>query len=94
MISALRQELFRELERLSEAAPDLRFGQMVANLTFLAAGPWDQMLWNVEDEQLLVALRMHLEDLRNRRPDVGGSPETSAPGQPFSCPTSKPPSST
>ncbi len=70
MIDPVRQELLRLLAELSEASPELRFGQAVANLAFLAAGPWDQTLWDVEDEQLLAALRKHLTDLAQRRPNV------------------------
>jgi hypothetical protein len=48
-------------------APEVRLGQLVANLAFLAAGPWDQSLWDLEDDQLLAALRQHLSDLAVRQ---------------------------
>ena len=38
MISAQRQEILRLLERLSELTPDVRFGQLIANLSYLALG--------------------------------------------------------
>jgi hypothetical protein len=63
MIEPTRQEILARLARLSELAPDLRFGQMIANLAFMAAGPWDQTLWNLEDEQLLEAIRRFETDL-------------------------------
>jgi hypothetical protein len=59
--------MLRKLETISELAPDVRFGQLIANLAFLAAGPWDQTLWDLEDEQLLLAIHQHLADLRNRQ---------------------------
>src|SRR5262245_49134162 len=62
MIPPVRQEILRQLERVSELAPDVRFGQLIANLAFLAAGPWDETLWDLEDEQLLAAIREHLSD--------------------------------
>jgi hypothetical protein len=69
MISPLRHDILRLLERVSALAPDVRFGQLVANLAFLAAGPWDQTLWDLEDEQLLTALQQHAEDLARRQED-------------------------
>ena len=66
MIEATRQEILSRLERLSELAPDMRFGQLIANLAFMAAGPWDQTLWNLEDEQLLAAIKQHVADLGRR----------------------------
>jgi hypothetical protein len=67
MISPLRHDILRLLECVSALAPDVRFGQLVANLAFLAAGPWDQTLWDLEDEQLLTALQQHAEDLARRQ---------------------------
>ena len=70
MITPVRQEILRQLERLSELAPDLRFGQLIANLAFLAAGPWDQTLWDLEDDQLLAAIQQHVADLSGRQQSV------------------------
>lgn len=70
MINPVRQEILRHLERISELAPDVRFGQLVANMAFLAAGPWDETLWDLEDEKLLSALRQHLNDLSTRQQGV------------------------
>jgi len=71
MISATRQEILRQLHRLSELAPEMRFGQLVANLAFLAAGPWDETLWNLEDVQLLAAIQQNVLDLEARQEHVG-----------------------
>ncbi|HKI33367.1 MAG TPA: hypothetical protein VKA46_16050 [Gemmataceae bacterium] len=70
MIHPTRLELLRQLERLSELAPDVRLGQLLANLAFLAAGPWDQTLWDLEDEQLLAAIQQHMADLLGRQQNV------------------------
>jgi len=59
--------ILHELERLSELAPDLRFGQMIANLAFLAAGPWNETLWDLEDAQLLAAIRQQIADFASRQ---------------------------
>jgi hypothetical protein len=66
MIEPVRQEILARLARLSELAPDMRFGQLIANLAFMAAGPWDQTLWNLEDEQLVDAIHRLEADLSQR----------------------------
>ena len=66
MIEPTRQEILARLARLSELAPDMRFGQLIANLAFMAAGPWDQTLWDLEDNQLLDAVRQMEADLSGR----------------------------
>ncbi len=71
MIESTRQEILVRLARLSELAPDMRFGQLIANLAFMAAGPWDQTLWNVEDEQLVGAIRQMESDLSQRTGEGG-----------------------
>jgi hypothetical protein len=63
MIEPTRREILDRLERLSGLAPDMRFGQLIANLSFMAAGPWDRTLWDLEDEQLLGAIRKLEADL-------------------------------
>jgi hypothetical protein len=66
MITAERQEILRLLERLSELTPDVRFGQLIANLSYLAVGPTNEAVWEMEDEQLVAALRKHIADLSQR----------------------------
>jgi hypothetical protein len=70
MMPPVRQEILSQLQQLSELAPEMRFGQLIANLAFLAAGPFDQTLWDLEDEQLLAAIRQHLADLTARQQGV------------------------
>lgn len=70
MIDPTRIEIIRHLERISELDPEVRFGQLVASMAFLAKGPWDETLWNLEDDQLLVALRQHLSNLSLREEKV------------------------
>lgn len=71
MIEPTRQEILTRLARLSELAPDVRFGQLIANLAFMAAGPWDQTLWDLEDKQLVEAIRQMESDLYQRTNEVG-----------------------
>jgi hypothetical protein len=60
MMSQSRTELLLALGELSEIHPEMRFGQLVANLTSLVdLAPGG--VWDVEDEALLEAAREHLE---------------------------------
>jgi len=70
MISPDRKEILRLLEQLSELTPDVRFGQLIANLSYLAVGPTNEAIWDMEDEQLLDAIRQHIADLSQRRSGV------------------------
>jgi hypothetical protein len=78
MIEPKRQEILSGLARISELAPELRCGQLVANLAFLAAGPWDQTLWDLEDDQLIEAVRQFEQDLARRAADDVAKAESSA----------------
>jgi hypothetical protein len=60
MTMRVRQDILQILSELSEECPDLRFGQLVANLSYLAKGPANEAIWDVEDEEFLAAARAHL----------------------------------
>ena len=66
MITAQRQEILLLLERLSELTPDVRFGQLIVNLSYLAIGPTNEAIWDMEDEQLAAAIRKHITELSKR----------------------------
>jgi hypothetical protein len=70
MMTAQRQEILRLLERLSELTPDVRFGQLIANLSYLALGSTNEAIWDMEDEQLLAAIRQQIADLSDRSANV------------------------
>jgi hypothetical protein len=70
MIPPQRLEILRLLERLSELTLDMRFGQLIANLSYLAIGPTNEAIWDMEDEQLLAAMRKHIADLSDRPVNV------------------------
>jgi hypothetical protein len=44
MIPAQGQEVLRLLGRRSELTPDVRFGQLIANLSYLAVGPTNEAI--------------------------------------------------
>jgi hypothetical protein len=67
MITSTRRELLQILAELSEFIPDVRLGQLVANLSYLARGPSNASVWDAEDEEMLEAARKHLDQWRARR---------------------------
>jgi hypothetical protein len=66
MIDPTRKEALQVLAELSEVAPDVRLGQLVANLSYLARGLSAEAVWDMEDDELLAAARKHLAVLRAR----------------------------
>ncbi len=70
MIEPTRRDILHALERLSELTPEVRFGQLIANLSYLAVGPTNEAIWEMEDEQLLIAIRQHDSDLSRRQASV------------------------
>jgi hypothetical protein len=67
MSRSVRQELLQVLTELSEVCPDMRLGQLIVNLSYLARGLSNESIWDMEDEELLEAARKHLEEWRARR---------------------------
>jgi hypothetical protein len=63
VIPRIRQEILESLLELSELTPDVRFGQLVANLAYAAVGPTGEAVWDVEDQQLLAAIRDQIRAL-------------------------------
>jgi hypothetical protein len=59
MNSQDRAELLATIAELSQRYPHWRLGQLAANV----AGWADQEIWDIEDEQLLEAARVHLQQL-------------------------------
>ena len=70
MIPPIRQEMLAKLARLCELAPDVRMGQLVAHLGFLAEDRCDRTLWDVEDQDLLAVIEQHHTELSKRQEHV------------------------
>lgn len=66
MTHETRQELLHVLGELSEQCPEVRLGQLIANLGTLAKGPTVEAIWDVEDGELLEAAKRQLEVFRAR----------------------------
>jgi hypothetical protein len=64
MTSPDREDLLRALGELSEAFPEWRFGQMIANMAVVARGATTQAIWDVEDDELRAAIQRHLDRRR------------------------------
>ena len=45
MTTHVRKETLYTLGELSECSPEVRFGQLVANLSYLAKGPTNEAIW-------------------------------------------------
>ena len=57
MTTHVRHDILYVLTELSECCPEMRFGQLIANLSYMAEGPTSEAIWDVEDEKLLAADR-------------------------------------
>jgi hypothetical protein len=64
---ATQHELIAKLADLQRLSPDVRFGQLLANLGFLVEDQTDQSLWDVEDYRLLEVIEKHRADLLRRQ---------------------------
>jgi hypothetical protein len=67
MIRTMPHELVERLAELRELSPDVRFGQLLANLGLLVEDQTDQSLWDIEDARLLEVMDNHRADLLRRQ---------------------------
>jgi hypothetical protein len=66
-MNPVRHELLQVLAELSELVPEVRLGQLIVNLSYLARGLSNESIWDMEDDELLTVARKHLEEWRARR---------------------------
>jgi hypothetical protein len=69
--SELKRESLRALSELVEHCPDVRFGQLIVNLSCIARAPTPEAVWDMEDDELLAATKSHLEDYERRHANIG-----------------------
>lgn len=70
MIDPKRKELLRIIAEISEIAPQIRLGQLLANLSHLSKGDSSlQAVWDAEDDELLGPAAEHLETWKSMRLD-------------------------
>jgi hypothetical protein len=60
-------ELLSRLAELRRALPEMRFGQLIANMALVARGTESSAVWDMEDEELLAAVNWQLAELLARR---------------------------
>ena len=62
--SPVRQDVLNALAEMSEAFPEWRLGQTIANLAVVARGATEGAVWDVEDVELLAAIQRQLDRRR------------------------------
>ncbi|MEX0702634.1 MAG: hypothetical protein WD069_11110 [Planctomycetales bacterium] len=70
MTNSTRGDLLAAIGELSELSPELRLGQLIANLATLARGAKVEAVWDAEDDELLAAAESLRERLRERSDSV------------------------
>ena len=70
MTRSERDELLDQLREMISLCPEMRFGQLIANLAVFARGTETGAVWDMEDDELLKAVKWQLNELAGRRPAV------------------------
>jgi hypothetical protein len=70
MIPTTRNELIEKLADIHSLSTDVRFGQLLANLSFLVEDQTDRSLREVDDHRLLEIMEKHRVDLARRQADA------------------------
>jgi len=70
MNSTTHDELLEWITELRRALPSMRFGQLMANLATIARGANQGAIWDVEDEELISAIRWQLKQLASEAGEV------------------------
>ena len=60
---AVHDELMGSLAELHRALPSMRLGQLIANMATVSRGAVPGAIWEMEDEELLAAIRWQLQQL-------------------------------
>jgi hypothetical protein len=67
-------ELIESLVEIRQALPSMRLGQLIANLATVARGSVPGAIWEMEDQELLDAIRWQLRQLADCvEPEVAGN---------------------
>lgn len=67
MTTESRDRLLRAIAELGREAPELRLGQLVANVATLARGAQVEAIWDADDDDLLTAAERLLARYRERK---------------------------
>jgi hypothetical protein len=63
MSVAVHDEVIEALAELRRVLPSMRLGQLIANMATVARGAVAGAIWEMEDEELLAAIRWQLQHL-------------------------------
>jgi hypothetical protein len=66
MTDSLRTELLHTLSEVAELSPDVRIGQMLANVGFLVEARAGGSIWDIEGSDLLRVVQEHKDELERR----------------------------
>ena len=66
MNTVIQDELIESLVELRRLLPSMRLAQLIANMATVARGAVSGATWDVEDEELLAAIRWQLDQLSAR----------------------------
>lgn len=58
--------LLRMLEKMSKKYPDMRLGQLVANIASWTTSESKSVIWDVEDSDLIAACKRSLDNHEHR----------------------------
>ena len=67
MTDSVRDHLLYRLSELMQLCPEMRFGQLIANMAVVARGADVSGMWEMEDDELLAAVEWQIEELIKRR---------------------------
>ena len=70
MKTPLQRDLLGKLDAAVEVSPEVRMGQLMAQLGVLSEDEFGRSLWDVDDEQLVKVLERYTADLSSRQQSV------------------------
>lgn len=70
MKSPVQRELLAKLDSALEVSPEVRMGQLVAQLGVLAEDEFGRSLWDIDDDQLLQIVDRYIAELSSRQQSV------------------------
>lgn len=63
MSTVIHDELIESLAELRQGLPSMRLGQLICNMATVARGPEPGAVWDMDDDELLRAIRWQLRQL-------------------------------
>ena len=63
MSVAVHDEVMESLAELRRVLPSMRLGQLIANMATVARGAVPGAIWEMEDDELLTAIRWQMQQL-------------------------------